>query len=182
MSFEYEIIDNLLPEYQQNLIAAVVTNHKTKYTFNRETVPKNFKLTDAADIPLMGSLCILKSKPVSQDAKHALEILKEVSDRLNFKIDEIIRAQINFTWVQPEGAVVSPFHQDYNKPHLVVIYYINDSDGDTILKLSNGEIINVTPRKGRALIFNGELYHAGTSPLKNKFRIVFNMNIKIKQL
>ena len=64
-------------------------------------------------------------------------------------------------------------------PHTVIIYYVNDSDGDTFLFNSNGtEMTRVEPKKGRFLIFDGQIYHAGSFPIHHLDRIVINYNIE----
>jgi hypothetical protein len=80
-------------------------------------------------------------------------------------------------------------HIDKVKPHLVVLYYVIDADGDTILTNTkgNGKDINyemyltdennikarVTPKQGRVLIFDGMHYH-GVVPPKNGIRSIIN--------
>ena len=82
-------------------------------------------------------------------------------------------------------------HIDTTDNHLVVLYYVNDSDGDTILtseiydgkyrdyymKADDGNIITrVTPKQGRILMFNGNHYHT-TTQCKDNIRCVVNYNI-----
>ena len=82
-------------------------------------------------------------------------------------------------------------HVDLPFQHMVFLYYINDSDGDTVFSNLNSkntsnqtlapdvdyEIIKrVTPKKGRGVFFNGTIYHASTKPSKNS-RCVANFNI-----
>ena len=72
-------------------------------------------------------------------------------------------------------------HRDYDDwPHIVVLYYINDSDGDTILFEEVGDELQIahriTPKKGKAVIFNGLRYHCSSRPSKGK-RVVINYNV-----
>jgi hypothetical protein len=64
--------------------------------------------------------------------------------------------------------------------HMTAIYYVNDSDGDTIILKSgekNSEIIKtISPKKGRFLVFNGKYYHAGRHPINSEKRVVINFN------
>lgn len=87
-------------------------------------------------------------------------------------------------------------HVDRNESHIVVIYYINDSDGDTLIyedindkhlnklgkkiNFENFKLIkNITPKKGRVVVFNGDLWHYGKYPTKGE-RNVINMNVVIE--
>lgn len=70
------------------------------------------------------------------------------------------------------------------------IYYINDSDGDTVIfnektnnPVRNQEEISVKQviqnKKGRFVLFNQDNLHAGCPPIKNDNRLVINYNIKL---
>ena len=67
-------------------------------------------------------------------------------------------------------------HVDTTIPHVVVLYYVNDSDGDTHLFNGVDIIKTVTPKKNRVVIFDGSIYHSSGSPTTNK-RCVINFNI-----
>ena len=60
--------------------------------------------------------------------------------------------------------------------HKVFLFYINDSDGDTFF-FNNKEIFKrITPKKNRLVIFDGNIKHAGTHPIKSEKRIVLNID------
>ena len=70
-------------------------------------------------------------------------------------------------------------HVDRTEEHLVLLYYVNDSDGDTFLFDEHNEIITrVSPKKGRMLFFNGNISHAGSHPKHSEKRIVINYNLQ----
>ena len=79
--------------------------------------------------------------------------------------------------------------QFYNTPHLDrldnleyfnAIYYVNDSDGETLLfKKENNRykvIEKVIPKQGRLLVFDGNIYHSGRHPIEALKRIIINFN------
>ena len=96
---------------------------------------------------------------------------------------DIIIYQVNFcrTFLIPPSISPGPqsIHKDY--PHLdivqdVCLYYVNDSDGDTIFYDENEtEVKRVTPKKGRVVFFDGSYYHSASSPSKNT-RVILNYN------
>lgn len=83
-------------------------------------------------------------------------------------------------------AGIDPLHIDTQTTHLVVLYYVIDSDGDTLLTDSthcdsfevedHTIIARVTPKQGRAVLFDGGLYHTAEQP-KNNVRCVINLDL-----
>jgi hypothetical protein len=88
-------------------------------------------------------------------------------------------------------------HTDYEDDHYVAIYYLNDSDGDTVLfkeyddphsgsvkqRWENSISINnftidktVTPKKNRLMIFDGHQFHASSHPKESNYRLILNVN------
>lgn len=71
-------------------------------------------------------------------------------------------------------------HIDFLNPHMVLLYYVNDSSGPTIFYDDKFEVIEeVKPKKGRIVVFNGGIYHSSTPPQTNDYRCVINFNLKI---
>ena len=62
-----------------------------------------------------------------------------------------------------------------DEPHLVCLYYINDSDGDTIFFNKNNIIKEVSPKKGRIALFDGSIEHSAGIP-KTSPRFILNIN------
>jgi hypothetical protein len=101
------------------------------------------------------------------------------------KINKITRFKINlvlqdFTFQSNQYNIP---HVDTSKPgEKVLLYYVNDSDGDTILfdqfKGDTNLTINqrISPKQGRAVLFEANRYHAGCSPRLHKTRYAININ------
>lgn len=121
----------------------------------------------------------------------AIDMIRRVKEK--YKISgNIIRIKGNLCTrvYEPNDSAHQTPHIDNNSDHWVMIYYVNDSDGDTFLfdqqvspTVSQTEIqelslkCRVSPRKGRLLLFNGKYLHAGMHPRKNNYRMVINFNI-----
>ena len=70
-----------------------------------------------------------------------------------------------------------PPHTDLTYPHLVCLYYVNNSDGDTILFKDDKktEIKRISPKKGRCVFFDGSIPHCG-SRSEVSTRAILNFN------
>jgi hypothetical protein len=96
---------------------------------------------------------------------------------------KLLRVKANLLVRSPAPSGPRPFapHVDLPTPHWVMIYYVNDSDGDTLIldktypDRENAAVLHaVSPKKGRAILFDGRHYHCGTCPSRHDARIVFN--------
>lgn len=87
------------------------------------------------------------------------------------------------------GKGIDTPHLDLTVPHTVILYYVNDSDGDTVLYdyISKDENDipyfedvkikkTITPKQGRVVIFNGLTWHTARQPKEN-VRCIINCNI-----
>lgn len=120
-----------------------------------------------------------------------------------FKLEGInlIRAKANLMYQMQNGNkdLFNTPHTDTNDEHLVCIYFINESDGDTIFfnkipfglseleyneemkKLGENKLIpskRVSPKKGRFLFFKGNIVHTGQHPINSDMRMIVNIDFK----
>jgi hypothetical protein len=83
----------------------------------------------------------------------------------------------------------------YNTPHIDVpdagykslLYYVKDSDGDTFFfnetfrdKKALTLERRVTPKKGKAVVFDSSTWHASSNPRQSQNRVVLNLIFKVK--
>ena len=87
---------------------------------------------------------------------------------------ERIRAGL---FTRKEIETIHNIHIDYEVPHIAMLYYVIDSDGPTYFYDEDGNIINtVMPKAGTAVVFDGLIPHASSSPITSSKRIVINFN------
>ena len=80
--------------------------------------------------------------------------------------------------------VDSPHVDIDNFRHFVVLYYVCDSDGDTIIYNEKQyglekytEKHRVSPKQGRCVIFDGTQMHTAEQPINSNIRCVVNYNL-----
>jgi hypothetical protein len=97
--------------------------------------------------------------------------------------DYILRAVGRMTTWSKDEFLHSP-HIDFTFPYTGALFYVNETDGDTIFYKDKGlkEYDRVSPKPNRLVIFDGDQLHAGHAPTKHKNRILINSNyIKEKE-
>ena len=124
------------------------------------------------------------------------EIVSKVILKFQLKITQIIQSrtffQLPLSSQYLKSDTVDNAHVDLSNPHLVVLYYAIDSDGDTIIydkKWKEGSnqmnsektaklLIKkrVTPKQGRLVVFDGRYFHTAEQPKYNK-RCIINTDI-----
>jgi hypothetical protein len=107
-------------------------------------------------------------------------LLLEALDKFNVDgdINSVFRSRARLT-LNREKSVPEDKHVDYNFPHLVLLYYINNTDGDTILYEGDRIIEKITPRRRRCVLFDGSITHASSSSTLSP-RIVINNNLLLQ--
>lgn len=126
-----------------------------------------------------------------------------VSKKLNLEFTKNYRWKINWTSPIGEYNPMDLLHYDSNTEHIAMVYYINNSTGDTyIYNNTNGNnaetfqenfysvdynsyslLHRVSPKMGRCVVFDGKLAHHGSYPTNgDRFILNFNFVAKSKNL
>ena len=125
-------------------------------------------------------------------------ILEFFLEKTGIQITNLLRIRLRYTHKGKDHSYekyAAP-HVDFNSnnPYSTFVYYVNDSDGDTIIfdKIFNPdeeeynpviaepltELVRITPKKGSGIYFNGHRYHAGNFPIEYSSRIVINYDFE----
>lgn len=160
-----------MPKVQQDQIEEALLSTYVKWDLYANT-NQPYQRTQGDDTPQFVHGFIKDGKGHSQFTK----IPTDIMGALGVPPNKILRAKANLLmWERAPKA--HPKHIDDESPHLVFIYYVNDSDGDTHVYDGDRLVERVSPRKGRGLLFDGGLFHSSSSPVENRFRLVVNFNI-----
>ena len=116
---------------------------------------------------------------------------------LNKKFTKLLRArgllQVPLSDQIVGNDLIDQFHVDQNDPfvdHDVLLYYVNDFDGTTLLSDTKCDDLNkidtsthnfnvverVQGKQGRLLNFDGRIYHTATQPKKHS-KCIININV-----
>ena len=120
-----------------------------------------------------------------------LGLIKNSCKKINIKKIDILqgRSFLSTPTNIPRDDVDTP-HVDMVAPHFVMLYYVCDSDGDTIIYNEKTKFDNcrpdskinftikkkVSPKQGRVVLFNGIHFHTAEQPNHN-LRCIVNYNL-----
>ena len=114
-------------------------------------------------------------------------VLLEAFDKLGadlLTLDNVFRCRARMTLPRPEldeNQRIDNVHVDYQVAHWVLIYYINSTDGDTLILDGDRIVERVTPKRGRVSLFDGKRLHTSTTPTLQT-RMIVNTNIRHENL
>lgn len=180
-----------LPKRNQNELENLLTGSEFTWRYTPETVikkPKKLKCFE--DIAILGHNFITDGKLNSEYFQPIAQLLNLSNFITKFSLsNQIIRSQANL--FLKRDRVINPCpHIDFqNVRHLVVLYYVNDCDGDTIFyNLSDQDDHRLeemeewrreSPKKGDFIIFDGRIFHSPSCPIKSVCRSTLNFDFLI---
>src|SRR5210317_1848701 len=188
-----KIYDNIISKKEQEEI---------KKTLVDESAEKSFSWFFKPDVTLTGNehqkrsgfahVFLTEGKINSHFYRLVEPIVSNTAKKIKIKVKNVIQARsflqlpLNKDYI---GEGVDTPHLDRFEPHLVFLYYVCDSDGDTIIynyKTKNEgdipffedikELKRIAPKQGRVVIFDGMYWHTAEQPTKD-VRCIINFNI-----
>jgi len=118
----------------------------------------------------------------------------QLEKQFGFKQSHLIRSRVS-TKLPKIGFTENNYnlpHVDYMFPHETIIFYLNDSDGDTrvfeevftptgkntgLKPATFNTKTRVTPQANRLLWIKGFQYHTASNPINSSRRIILNVNL-----
>jgi hypothetical protein len=185
-----KIIDNFLPEAAHQKIHETGRdmNFPWYYIENASFGSDHFFPENALETSALIHMLLRKDRmEKSTFITDFLPLLDKIER--NFNVD-LIRVRLAMKHQQfgfTENNYNMP-HIDHRFPHLSMIYYVNESDGDTWLFNEVLTDINaddpteftvqhrVSPKPNRLLVFNGLQYHTASNPINSNERVIININ------
>ncbi len=179
------VYDNIIPKHLQDFYELSILGR----TANEDecihpTIDLRCKYESTArenDQTPMSFMHILKSSSKVSDHLDNFGLIPQiVCSEQGISLREIITARIFLTIPHDTSRSHYQAHTDFEFPHHVCLYYVNDADGPTAFYDHEGRIVNeVEPKKGRVAFFDGLIMHGGGIPKKGP-RCIVNFDILIK--
>jgi len=191
------IVENIVESSVQDAIEQFVTSRMFPWYFDTATIDVNELPTESDSVVVRKGLnpfqfthvVIRDSKQNTQYFNLISPIVENLSKELKSDL-QIVRAKFNFL-AQDTSSIHHWPHidlSDDDHPDLkTAIYYVNETDGDTYIfnesaPLSADSVTidqQISPKKGKIIVFDANRFHASSSPVISKKRIVLNIVFKI---
>ena len=179
------VFDDIIDKKSQKQIQQILFN-QAEWTFCPDvTNPKNTQQR-----PGFAHYFVKDKQQVSKYNQNMFIILNNASSKIGFKRNDILQGR-SFLQVPlnlKDRSIDAP-HVDADQPHLVALYYVNDSDGETVIYENKFEGYDkvpmfkdlkekqrVTPKAGRVVLFDGYYWHTSCQPEHN-VRCIINYNL-----
>ena len=180
-----DVYDDVLSAEQLELVQQQITDRNFPWYWNANTygVPVTAEDDDRVfEADQFGHIFFQYGDGVNSDWFGLVEtVLIPVGRQRGCDFD-LLRAKANLLMPSLGQGEFNTPHQDLVEPHLVVLFYVLDSDGDTVFFSNNTapwqELHRVKPRANRAVVFDGAIYHASRHPRQHNRRIVMNCNVR----
>jgi hypothetical protein len=180
------VLDDFVPKQYCDLIERDILSPRVPWHYMRDITWDEYDIEKYNITTLMPAFAHKYFKEgegvVSPGYGLVLPVLYLACEKIGYNIKEILAVRSFLTMPIPHlDMLIDHPHIDRAQNCINMIYYVNDSDGDTVffnetsddvhpdnlktLKVSDLTIVKrVTPKKGRAVLFNGNIFHSGSRP------------------
>jgi hypothetical protein len=174
-----QIIDDFLPEDVYQDILREINGVDFPWFY------KEHSSFTGDNVPQFVHIFYVENEVNSSSFQLVVPLITMFELKTDYKIELINRAKANLLVDKPykKENLKKTIHKDMNdKGYISLLYYVEDSDGDTIIysKDKKKEVNRVSPRANRAFIFKGDEWHNATPPKKHQTRKIINIILKVK--
>lgn len=199
-----KVIESFLPKSYQNELEYIINSPGIfQWSFydkiaNEYGQPIDFKNPKIINPIGLAHTFIDSGNVVSDHWEKIRPILLFLEYREGIEIQRMLRVRARRTMRETgiDSTMFNPPHIDLPdaEPYKTLIYYVSDSDGDSIFfneryDPSQGqptlrdedvtECFRYTPVKGNGILFDGHQYHSGNSPVNYLHRTIINFDFVI---
>ncbi len=182
----YNVIENFIPDSYSDVLLAEIEKIEWKFTPSASNVGNNY---DRNNPNIQDSIQYVHgvtgyNDPPSSLYSLVVPLVWFFEKETNIKIKNILRIKINCLTRDGTESKYNPPHVDVTQPgFLSLIYYVNDSDGDTVIfdkSHKDGHnnltpIGRITPKKGTATLIPSDIFHSSSCPINTLRRMVVNI-------
>lgn len=191
ISFEngsIKVIENFLPESYADSLETICRNIPW-YLYENIS---GFVKSDSSEVNTgnfqfgFSHVAFMDGVKKSEHFESILPLIYFMEEKTGIKVNQLYRVRLALN-TSIGADTQHNAHVDMEIPHKVLLYYVNDSDGDTImynemhdLGLDAPESYSVykrvKPAKNKAVVFDGWRYHSSSKPVSTATRFIINID------
>jgi hypothetical protein len=184
-------IEDVIPKLYQNQIEAETTSERMAWFFSRETGRDDKHQVDTSYSGFSHTVYHTNDGKPADPAMTALllPLLFAFCDKAGRPFSRLLRIRLGLFPMTNIDALHHNPHVDFYQPHYNALYYVNDSDGDTVIFNETFDDVpqdqsvafaraqkftiakRISPKKGKMIGFDGKQYHASMHPMRSSHRI-----------
>lgn len=200
------VFDDFIPKWYQDEIERILFDEaewilKYDVTYSRDLFDKLEKINPGLKPRPGFHHALVTGGQVSSPIHLFLKpMIYSACEKIGVKLEDITlgRSFLQLPLSNIDHNIKDPLHVDSYNEHMVFLYYVVSSDGQTLLTdckcdfydsednligktFDDCNIIkSITPKKGRLVLFDGRYYHAAEQS-KDSIRCIINYNLKVKK-
>jgi hypothetical protein len=178
------IIEKLLPQELENLITKTMTDKWFNWNWNSEQIVPQ---TPDKDLFQLTHLFYYKRKVLSKHFNLMNTAVGYFAEKTGLKVKRVVRIKGNLLTnvAHEEESLTNLIHTDLpilaDGKFISFVYYVIDSDGDTIIYDKDRNIVETSPPiKGNCVWLNSKTEHRSSPPVNHKRRIVINFILEVE--
>ena len=173
-----KIFNDIISEKNSNQLEEFLLNDNFPWFFVKKSSGKSQEVSGFKDTVQFEHHFIRDSQITSQAIHHLMYLMNWNNIVKETKVSSSIFRMKSNLLLKTQSSPNTP-HIDSSDSHTVLLYYVNDSSGPTVFYDENLKVVNeISPKKGRIIVFDGSVYHSSSSPQSNSHRCVINFNLK----
>lgn len=180
------VLKDFLPKELEDKLEEIICYHKFPWYWRPSTTYGIYEEGKESKDYQFVHIMYHENTVYSEAFELAREVLFKFELKTGMKIKDLIRIKANLTTptMLTDAELDDAIHIDAVKEdgnYYSIIYYVMDSDGDTILcDEDKKHIAWKAPIKGTAVYFPSHQWHRHTPPKRHKRRVVINFIVEIE--
>jgi hypothetical protein len=185
METEPMVIEKLLPKDMEIRLHALMTGIQFPWYWNAENIVAE---KPDEDLFQLTHMFYLDQKEPSSHWKSVSMIVNYFVRKTNIQVKRIVRVKGNLITNTPHKSesIENLIHLDVEREwpgnYVSFVYYVMDSDGDTVIYADDKKTIVETspPIRGNCVWFDSKTWHRSSVPANHKRRVVINVILEVQ--
>lgn len=183
----FEVASIVDAEYQKSIYKYLTDVQFDWHFMNDATNELANSALDNSNTPGFGNLIYYHKHDINPHLEFFQPLVDAVEKHSRLKIEKLLRVRAGFLLNTKYVMHHQPYkyntpHRDYDQEHYTAVYYVTESDGETVVFLETAPaekyypMHKSTPQAGKLLVFNGLHFHASTCPKMFTKRLAITIN------